>query len=119
MGGMQDHTRSLARALVAAGHDVEVVTTRHPEAHLEEERDGSHMGTTSMRATTIRGCHGEIQSSFAAPMRPSRSFMPSAHSTSFTANPPVRSVSFGVAFTAASRWWRGFTATELRSLERL
>ena len=42
IGGMQDHTRSLARGLVAAGHDVEVVTSRHPEALIEEERDGAH-----------------------------------------------------------------------------
>lgn len=42
IGGMQDHTRSLAKGLVAAGHDVEVVTTRHPEALVGEERDGAH-----------------------------------------------------------------------------
>ena len=40
IGGMQDHTRSLAKGLVAAGHDVEIVTTRHPEGLVEEERDG-------------------------------------------------------------------------------
>jgi glycosyltransferase involved in cell wall biosynthesis len=42
IGGMQDHTRSLAKGLVAAGHEVEVVTSRHPEGLLEEERDGAH-----------------------------------------------------------------------------
>jgi glycosyltransferase involved in cell wall biosynthesis len=42
IGGMQDHTRSLAKGLVAAGHAVEVVTTRHPEGLLEEELDGAH-----------------------------------------------------------------------------
>jgi glycosyltransferase involved in cell wall biosynthesis len=41
MGGMQDHTRSLAKGLVAAEHEVEVVTTRHPEGLLEEEVDGA------------------------------------------------------------------------------
>jgi glycosyltransferase involved in cell wall biosynthesis len=41
IGGMQDHTRSLAKGLVAAGHEVEVVTTRHPEGLLVEERDGA------------------------------------------------------------------------------
>ena len=41
IGGMQDHTRSLAKGLVAAGHEVELVTTRHPRGLLEEERDGA------------------------------------------------------------------------------
>jgi glycosyltransferase involved in cell wall biosynthesis len=39
---MQDHTRTLAKALIEAGHDVEVVTTRHPEGLLEERRHGAH-----------------------------------------------------------------------------
>jgi glycosyltransferase involved in cell wall biosynthesis len=42
IGGMQDHTRALAKGLVDAGHDVDVVTTRHPKGLLEEERDGVH-----------------------------------------------------------------------------
>jgi glycosyltransferase involved in cell wall biosynthesis len=41
IGGMQDHTRSLARGLVAAGHEVDVITTRHPEDIGEEERQGA------------------------------------------------------------------------------
>jgi glycosyltransferase involved in cell wall biosynthesis len=41
IGGMQDHTRSLAKGLVAAGHEVDIVTTRHAEGLLEEERDGA------------------------------------------------------------------------------
>jgi glycosyltransferase involved in cell wall biosynthesis len=41
IGGMQDHTRSLAKGLVAAGHEVEVITSRHPEGLLVEERDGA------------------------------------------------------------------------------
>jgi glycosyltransferase involved in cell wall biosynthesis len=41
IGGMQDHTRSLAKGLVAAGHEVEIVTTRHPQGLLDEERDGA------------------------------------------------------------------------------
>jgi glycosyltransferase involved in cell wall biosynthesis len=38
---MQDHTRALAKGLVAAGHETEIVTTRHPKGLLEEERDGA------------------------------------------------------------------------------
>jgi glycosyltransferase involved in cell wall biosynthesis len=41
IGGMQDHTRSLAKGLVAAGHEVDIVTSRHPEGFLREERDGA------------------------------------------------------------------------------
>jgi glycosyltransferase involved in cell wall biosynthesis len=41
LGGMQDHTRSLAKGLVAAGHEVDIVTTRHPQGLLGEERDGA------------------------------------------------------------------------------
>ena len=41
LGGMQDHTRDLARGLVAAGHDVELITTRHPDGIRSEERDGA------------------------------------------------------------------------------
>jgi glycosyltransferase involved in cell wall biosynthesis len=40
VGGMQDHTRDLARGLAAAGHDVEVITTRHPHGLSHEQRDG-------------------------------------------------------------------------------
>jgi glycosyltransferase involved in cell wall biosynthesis len=36
IGGMQDHTRDLARGLVRAGHEVEVITSRHPEGKREE-----------------------------------------------------------------------------------
>lgn len=38
---MQDHTRDLARGLAAAHHDVEVITTRHPEGLRQEERNGA------------------------------------------------------------------------------
>ena len=38
---MQDHTRALAKGLVEDGHDVHVVTTRHPDRVPEEERDGA------------------------------------------------------------------------------
>jgi glycosyltransferase involved in cell wall biosynthesis len=31
IGGMQDHTSNLVRGLVKAGHDVEVITRRHPD----------------------------------------------------------------------------------------
>jgi glycosyltransferase involved in cell wall biosynthesis len=41
VGGMQDHTRDLARGLVAAGHDVEVITTRHPKGLRTEKRNGA------------------------------------------------------------------------------
>ena len=40
IGGMQDHTRDLARGLVRAGHEVEVITSRHPEGQSEECKDG-------------------------------------------------------------------------------
>jgi glycosyltransferase involved in cell wall biosynthesis len=41
IGGMQDHTRDLARGLVRAGHEVDVVTSRHPEGKREEFADGA------------------------------------------------------------------------------
>jgi glycogen(starch) synthase len=41
IGGMQDHTADLARGLAAAGHDVEVITARHPEGLREEEVGGA------------------------------------------------------------------------------
>ena len=31
IGGMQDHTRTLAKGFVDGGHDIDVVTTRQPE----------------------------------------------------------------------------------------
>jgi glycosyltransferase involved in cell wall biosynthesis len=37
---MQDHTRDLGRGLVRAGHEVEVITSRHPEGKREERVDG-------------------------------------------------------------------------------
>ena len=37
---MQDHTADLARGLVAVGHDVEVITGRHPEGLREQEVAG-------------------------------------------------------------------------------
>jgi glycosyltransferase involved in cell wall biosynthesis len=40
IGGMQDHTRALAKGLVDDGHEVEVVTTRHPDGVVREERSG-------------------------------------------------------------------------------
>jgi glycogen synthase len=40
IGGMQDHTRDLARGLVRAGHEVWVITSRHPEGKREECVDG-------------------------------------------------------------------------------
>lgn len=41
IGGMQDHTRSLAKGLVASGHDVDVLTARHPNGLADEVRDGA------------------------------------------------------------------------------
>jgi len=41
IGGMQDHTRDLARGLVRAGHEVEVITSAHPEGGREERVDGA------------------------------------------------------------------------------
>jgi glycosyltransferase involved in cell wall biosynthesis len=40
IGGMQDHTRDLGRGLARAGHEVEVITSRHPEGVREERVDG-------------------------------------------------------------------------------
>jgi glycosyltransferase involved in cell wall biosynthesis len=41
IGGMQDHTRALAKGLVDVGHDVDVVSTRHEGGLFEEKRDGA------------------------------------------------------------------------------
>ena len=41
IGGMQDHTRTLAKGLVDVGHEVVILTTRHPEGVRSEERDGA------------------------------------------------------------------------------
>jgi glycosyltransferase involved in cell wall biosynthesis len=41
IGGMQDHTRDLAKGLAADDHDVHVVTTRHPDGLSGEDRDGA------------------------------------------------------------------------------
>jgi glycogen(starch) synthase len=40
IGGMQDHTHDLGRGLVRAGHDVTVITSKHPEGTREERVDG-------------------------------------------------------------------------------
>jgi glycogen synthase len=54
MGGMQDHTRDLARGLVAAGHDVEVIGALHPEGLPSEERDGARWWYPPMKAKRER-----------------------------------------------------------------
>jgi glycosyltransferase involved in cell wall biosynthesis len=41
IGGMQRATGDLVRGLVAAGHDVEVITGRHPEGAAETTHDGA------------------------------------------------------------------------------
>jgi glycosyltransferase involved in cell wall biosynthesis len=41
IGGMQDHTRALAQGLADRGHEVDVVTTRHPCGVVREERNGA------------------------------------------------------------------------------
>jgi glycosyltransferase involved in cell wall biosynthesis len=41
IGGMQDHTVDLVRGLVAAGHEVEVITGRHPEGAKDAEFAGA------------------------------------------------------------------------------
>lgn len=41
IGGMQDHTDDLVRGLVAAGHEVEVITARHPAGVKSAEREGA------------------------------------------------------------------------------
>lgn len=40
LGGMQDHASDLARGLAAAGHEVEVITARHPDGLVEVAGDG-------------------------------------------------------------------------------
>ena len=40
IGGMQDHTRDLARGLMRAGHEVEVIASRHPDGKREDHLDG-------------------------------------------------------------------------------
>lgn len=41
IGGMQRHTSDLARGLAEAGHDVEVITNRHPDGIDEERHEGA------------------------------------------------------------------------------
>jgi len=41
IGGMQDHTVDLIRGLVAAGHEVEAITARHPEGAKRAEFAGA------------------------------------------------------------------------------
>jgi glycogen synthase len=41
IGGMQDHTVDLVRGLVAAGHEIEVITRRHPEGSQSAEYVGA------------------------------------------------------------------------------
>jgi len=36
LGGMQQHTQMLAEGLVKRGHEVTVITTRHPQKEYEE-----------------------------------------------------------------------------------
>jgi glycogen(starch) synthase len=40
IGGMQGHTVDLGRGLVRAGHEVEVITSRHPDGEREAEYGG-------------------------------------------------------------------------------
>jgi glycosyltransferase involved in cell wall biosynthesis len=40
IGGMQDHTRDLGQGLVRAGHEVEVITSRHPSGKREDREEG-------------------------------------------------------------------------------
>ncbi len=40
IGGMEDHARDLAVGLVRAGHEVEVITSRHPQGLREDLADG-------------------------------------------------------------------------------
>jgi glycosyltransferase involved in cell wall biosynthesis len=41
-GGMERHLQLLSSGLAARGHDVQVITTAHPDGLAEEERDGVH-----------------------------------------------------------------------------
>lgn len=70
IGGMQTHTSDLASGLVAAGHEVEVVTGRHPEGRKSEEHVGAvwhfvdaptRYGRLPMRhAAWLSGSHEEF-----------------------------------------------------------
>jgi glycosyltransferase involved in cell wall biosynthesis len=54
IGGMQDHTRDLARGLVAAGHDVEVIGAQDPDGALCEIRDGARWWYLPYPAKRVR-----------------------------------------------------------------
>lgn len=43
VGGLGKHVHRLSLALAEAGHDVHVVTRGHPDAPVEEDRDGVHI----------------------------------------------------------------------------
>jgi glycosyltransferase involved in cell wall biosynthesis len=63
-GGLQDHAATIAGGLVAAGHEVDIISTTHPEGLEEQELDGArwlfvdaprhHLDTTWLRRSTER-----------------------------------------------------------------
>jgi hypothetical protein len=66
IGGMQDHTRDLGQGLVRAGHEVCVITSRHPEGKRDESLRGVHyvFVDAPMFSTTQPGSTSRTPSSF-------------------------------------------------------
>lgn len=54
IGGMQEHTVNLARGLTDSGHEVEVITARHPNGLSREAGDGITWHFVDARATSPR-----------------------------------------------------------------
>ena len=54
IGGMQDHTRDLARGLAAVGHEVEVVTARHPDGRSRGGRGRRQVALPRRRRDELR-----------------------------------------------------------------
>jgi glycosyltransferase involved in cell wall biosynthesis len=54
IGGMQAHTVDLGRGLVRAGHEVEVITARHPEGETESDYAGFRWHFVDARSRRAR-----------------------------------------------------------------
>jgi len=67
IGGMQRHTVDLARGLVEARHEVEVVTTRHPAGIASEQHDGALWRFVDSAGNQVdRGWHRASTAAFVA-----------------------------------------------------
>jgi len=51
-GGMENNAWDLARGIAARGHDVTVITSRHPKAVAAEESDGVHIHYCDVKPTS-------------------------------------------------------------------